>query len=347
MTAVAEYLDKLWETLFSRGTESLVAPRDIRRRHLDRREVRAGELRETARVLRELQGLLEGRLRINDRGELVAAADPAEFEGIRTSSLIEKQQDEGPVYVVPDTPELLEQVSRQEALRIAQREMILRHVAIMAEEEGARLPADRLRPEPVDADWLVRWREGAGTAVAIELRRLWARMLAGEVLRPGTYSVRTLEFLRALSRVDREMIRLCSGFCFDGFIYRSPGRYFSDQLHRPMFEVLEELGLVRGVYGRAETWLLTSATRDRFRVILPCHQRAIFVEGEQAEDDIRFPVYRLTRFGRELFSLFPGHADTAYLAAVATEFKKRGFHVELGDWSMQGGQGLFTERVAL
>src|SRR5690606_41299669 len=110
-------------------------------------------------------------------------------------------------------------------------------------------------------------------------KRYWARLLAGEVLKPSTYSVRTMEFMRTISRRDLEMMNICARFCFDGFIYRSPGSYFSELLHVPMFEQLEELGLLRGVYGRPEAWQLTSTTADGLRVILPCGRKAILVGG--------------------------------------------------------------------
>ena len=198
---------------------------------------------------------------------------------------------------------------------------------------------------PVDADWMVRWRDGAQDAVSVQLKRYWARLLAGEVLKPETYSVRTMEFMRTISRRDLEMMTICARFCFNQFIYRSPGTYFSEALHLPMFEQLEELGLLRGVYGRPESFTLQSTTADDFRAILPLGRKAIFVEGGSASDDFRLPVYRLTRFGREVFSLCPADADMAYLMAVANELKKRGFEVRLGDWVSDSGQGLFAERM--
>jgi hypothetical protein len=230
-------------------------------------------------------------------------------------------------------------------MRAVRRDMSVRHIAILAEEECRNLPLENISSVQVDPDWMVRWRDGAQDAVSVQLKRYWARLLAGEVLKPSTYSVRTMEFMRTISRRDLEMMNICARFCFDGFIYRSPGSYFSELLHVPMFEQLEELGLLRGVYGRPESWQLKSTAGDGFRAILPCGRKAIFVEGGDASDDFRLPVYRLTRFGREVFSLSPADADMAYLMAVANELKKHGFQVRLGDWVSDSGQGLFAERM--
>lgn len=347
MDAQDKYLDKLWHTLFAPGVDALAAPRDIRRHGLDRRRVRAAELREVARARHELQGLLDGRLHIGADGRLHEAPEQAAVEAVNVSPIVKERTRVEDLATPLHTVRMLRRAEHELALETVGRDLAIRHIAIMAEDEGARLPVDEVSRAGVDPDWLLRWREGAQHTASVALKRYWARLLAGEVLRPGTYSVRTLEFFRTVSRTDLEMVRICARFCFQGFIYRDPGRYFSPRLHYPLFQTLEELGILRGVYGREESWLVVSKTRDRFRVMLPCQRKAIFVEGDQASDDVRIPVFRLTRFGREVFSLCRADADTAYLAAVARELKDRGYRVQLGDWTGSDDQSLFTERMAL
>jgi hypothetical protein len=339
-------LDSLWETLFARGVAGPVSPRDIRRHGLDRRRVRATELREVARVRHELQALVEGRLVIGDDGRLREAAMDEDVERVQISPVLQRAVAVEDLVRPLNTVRMLSRAQHEQALESVRRELTLQHVAVMAEEEMAQLPLEHRRGGQVDPDWLARWKEGARDVVSVSLKRYWARMLAGEVLRPGTYSVRTVDFFRNISRTDLEMVQIVARFCFQGFIYRNPGRYFSPQLHYPLFQTLEELGILRGVYGRSETWLVHSAVSGHFRAMLPCHGKAIFLEGDDADDDIRLPVFRLSRFGREVFSLCQVEADVAYLGAVAGELKKKGYRVQLGDWSGDGVQGLFTERMA-
>jgi len=346
MSGFNDYLDKLWLTLFGKGVRGLSAPDLLRRQNLDRRTVRARELREVARVQHELQELVSGRLRMSRDGTLREAADNELMEGIKLNSVIVSAGFDDPVEVL-DTARLLRQADRDGAMRAVRRDLAIRHIAILAEEECRNLPLEKVSQAPVDPDWLVRWRDGAQDAVSVQLKRYWARLLTGEVLKPSTYSVRTMEFLRTISRADLEMINICARLCFDGFIYRNPGSYFSAELHLPMFEQLEELGVLRGVYGRPESWLMRSTTTDGFSTMLACSSKAIFIEGGSAEDDFRLPVYRLTRFGREVFSLCRVDADSAYLLAVANELKKMGFKVRLGDLVGEAGQGLFAERMAV
>ncbi len=347
VSARDEFLDKLWHTLFARGVGGLVSPRAIRRQGQDRRRVRANELREVARVRRELQALLEGQLRIDDDGHLRETAPEAEVERVRMSPVVEHADAAQRLAESLDTVALLERARREQALEAVRRDLDIRHIAVMAEEESRVLPTDKLVSAGVDPDWMARWRAGVSESASVALKRYWARLLAGEVLRPGTYSTRTLEFFRAVSRTELEMLTICARFCFHGFIYRDPGRYFSPRLHYPLFQSLEELGLLRGVYGEGESWVLVSGVGECFRVILPCQHKAIFVEGDHPDDEVRIPAFRMTRFGREVFSLCRAEADTAYLAAVAGVLKDRGYRVQLGDWTGEGKQSLFTERMAL
>lgn len=347
MSAQNEFLDKLWQTLFSRGVDAPASPRSIRRHGQDRRRVRASELREVARVRRELQALLEGQLRIDDQGRLHETARDEEVERVHLNPVVQASASAGDVAASLDTVSLLERARHDTALEAVRQDLDIRHIAVMAEEEYRYLPMNRLTRVPVDPDWMARWRAGVRESASVALKRYWARLLAGEVLRPGTYSTRTLEFFRAVSRTELEMLQICGRFCFHGFIYRDPGRYFSPQLHYPLFQSLEELGLLRGVYGQGESWRLVSNTRDHFRVMLPCQHRAIFVEGEDPDYEVRIPVFRMTRFGREVFSLTRVEADTAYMAAVARALKDFGYSVQLGDWIGEGEQSLFTERMAL
>ncbi|MCY4287944.1 MAG: DUF2806 domain-containing protein [Aestuariivita sp.] len=57
----------------------------------------------------------------------------------------------------------------------------------------------------VDDDWLIRWRMAAGQVSLEELQDLWGQVLAGEIKSPGTFLLRTWEFLKQMStaRVNR------------------------------------------------------------------------------------------------------------------------------------------------
>lgn len=66
-----------------------------------------------------------------------------------------------------------------------------------------------------DFDWYVRFYQAAGNVSDETMQVLWAKLLAGEVSKPSTYSFKTIDVLRNLSRKDAELFqKVCSySFC--------------------------------------------------------------------------------------------------------------------------------------
>lgn len=66
-----------------------------------------------------------------------------------------------------------------------------------------------------DFDWYVRFYQASGNVSDETMQDLWAKLLAGEVSKPSTYSFKTIDVLRNLSKKDAELFqRICScSFC--------------------------------------------------------------------------------------------------------------------------------------
>ena len=66
-----------------------------------------------------------------------------------------------------------------------------------------------------DFDWYVRFYQASGNVSDETMQDLWAKLLAGEVSKPSTYSFKTIDVLRNLSKKDAELFqRVCScSFC--------------------------------------------------------------------------------------------------------------------------------------
>ena len=58
--------------------------------------------------------------------------------------------------------------------------------------------------EPVDEDWTTRFFNIAEDISNEEMQALWGRILAGEIKKPKSYSLRTLELLKNLSKEEAE-----------------------------------------------------------------------------------------------------------------------------------------------
>lgn len=65
--------------------------------------------------------------------------------------------------------------------------------------------------DPISDDWLANFFEGCQDVGEKEMQKLWAKILAGEVERPGRFSRRTLHVLRTMDRDDAQLLtRFCA-----------------------------------------------------------------------------------------------------------------------------------------
>ena len=125
----------------------------------------------------------------------------------------------------PNTVELDRRIERSLERRLA-------NIAAIVDRARVALPAGDVPDVEPDVGWTSSFSTGAQGVSLDEMQELWARVLAGEVARKGTTSVRTLSVLRELDQATAQLFRrLCSmaitrtghdGLVVDSFVL-SPG----------------------------------------------------------------------------------------------------------------------------
>ena len=69
-----------------------------------------------------------------------------------------------------------------------------------------------------DHDWTARFFEYVQDVSEDDVRKIWARILAGQVRSPGSVSLRTLSILRNMSRREAELFREAMRYRIDDYI---------------------------------------------------------------------------------------------------------------------------------
>lgn len=337
--------DKVWNTLFGGGDSALLPPWRIRSGRHDHRMVREAEMAAVRSMLADLDDLHAGRQRLNTLGELVEAAPLRDADNIRFNPLIElAEEDPLSALRVPDTAAALQSVRREADIQALRQSLNVRRIGLRADMLSETVEFSRFSEKPVEPDWLWRWKEMACRAVSDDFQDMWARVLVQEVCRPGIHSLRILHFLSLLSSADIATVRLMARLDLGGFICRDASGYYMDEVHEPMLEHMRQMGLISDQEEQAVT--LKSVTEQGFRCVLRCQGKALYIEGD--DEAPRLSIIPFTLLGREVVSLFPGMADSAYLFALGNELKRRGFRIDIGDWVGQaGGSGLFIEKMSL
>jgi|AntDeeMetagen681_2_1112603.scaffolds.fasta_scaffold07261_2 hypothetical protein len=323
-------LIKIWETLTRDGVGGLASPWQIRRQGAAHNDVRRQEVLALAQAETDAEAIREGRKMLAFGGELRNAPH---FENVNPASEEAMQIARIALSRAADAKESADKL---------QKEVNLAKTIIFAEEEAAaRVDDNEVADEPIDPDWFTRWRESAKEVRSEQLQRLWARTLAGEAKSPGTYSLRTLDFLRNLTPAEAKRIEQVTPFIFSGFLPKfenvdleAEGLTFGFLLD------LEDMGFLTGHSGLGLQKTVSSQSREKYFSALINNNKALVLEKDDPSFNLVLEGAALTRIGREVMTLGRFSSNAAYLKSVAESLKKKDLTVKVGDWiPRQGGNG--------
>lgn len=338
---------RMWETLTERGIGALLRPWQMRREGRASIEIRKQELLELAQAEADAVAIRAGQRRLGPDGVFIPAAS------------ISSTQEPAPLTSAEGTEPrrlLLEAVTDSAIADATRREVNVARAILFAEEElqqqansaPAGGPAET-EPSP-DPDWLYRWRDAASEVSAEELQHLWGRVLAGEVRAPGTFSLRTLEFLRNISRSEAEAIELLARYSLGDVIYcGEPPLLEAQGMNLSFLLAMQDLGVISGVGGLGLTLTIRTSTPDMFEKAFIIGHRVVIVAHADAQKNLVLPIYVVTRLGQEVFRLAAPEPSDLYLRDLGAAAISQGFeaHIASGYWLSDGSFQYFNaERIA-
>jgi uncharacterized repeat protein (TIGR03899 family) len=204
--------------------------------------------------------------------------------------------------------------------------------------------------ERPDEDWISRFFAGAQDVSTEAMQSVWARILAGEIKRPGTYSLRTLDCLRNLSKVEAEAFVKAGHFALalgnENVIYLAN---WIAQHRDPLIErhliTLAEAGLL---YPSPLDLTLPPAAIDvegRKYSTLRSGGLALVIRARTSDNVVpNFLAWKVTSAGRELLTMLENVGDEEYLAAVGRVFLNRGAsEASIGDVVLLPGKKFNVE----
>lgn len=187
-------------------------------------------------------------------------------------------------------------------------------VAVLADEEA-------VAPDPVDQDWLMRFFNTVEDVGNEEMQEIWARLLAGEVKKPGTFSLRTLETLRNMTHEEavafEKMCAHCIMIVGSHDILQDEGYLKEFGIPFGMLLKLSECGLINS---SALLSINVRVNREKPLVIRTDDYVAIATTNEIKTVDIG--MYPLTSSGIELSKIAGCHMELDEFKAVARKIEE-------------------------
>jgi hypothetical protein len=337
-------LEKLaikWSEIIERLGVGILSPIQIKREGRAHAEVRRVEKLLEAQTVQELEDVRLGRKIIGPDLKLLPGPNSPDKLGRRE-----------PYLLASATPEDLLRITSFQQADDGVRKLINVRAAIhIAEAALNEVTDDISSKEQIHIDWLSRWKDGASDISDEQIRVLWGKVLAGEVQRPGQFSLSTLAMLRNLSRAEAERVAKIAGYVIDDSIIREMEPHFqTDGLTFGSFLELEELGILSGVQGIISTTFHFSLQQDgRYaHIFKTIGRRAIvaFRPQDKPTQDLTLRCFRVTRVGKEILSLGSFTPNEKYLHEVAKRVRDLGYEVSVGNWVDHGlGKGEFIDEI--
>lgn len=171
----------------------------------------------------------------------------------------------------------------------------------------------------IDDDWLNVFERYAEDASTDRMQKLWGRVLAGHIRKPGRYGMRTLRFLSEFSQADAVAFSDLSKNAFGGIIPKKLVTKVGDDM-ADLFN-MEAAGLILGATTGGLTSTL-SADPDNQAFLLDGSLCLMF--SGQPNGKLVIEVLNLTPLGKELVTLLPGRDVRSAARTVGLSIKRRG-----------------------
>lgn len=191
-------------------------------------------------------------------------------------------------------------------------------VAENAFHELSQAPTEEQNRDEIEDDWLNVFGKHAENASSEMLRDLWGKILAGEIRKPGSFSLSTL---RLVSELDKQIALTFQGSVEERFsngqFLLKPKKLQGKRLFDLIF--LEEIGLVQQVAGIGGLQLSQKLSPEG-KWMLAEDQLMLIGEGE-AGSEFQIEVIKITRIGMEIARILP-YEPLSSLRSLGTAIKE-------------------------
>lgn len=175
--------------------------------------------------------------------------------------------------------------------------------------------------EKVDEDWISRFFNTIENINNEQMQHLWAKILAGEIKQPNTYSLRTLDLLKNLSFKEAELFSKIGELALksqsntfvlsDKTLLEKCNISFTDLI------LLQDLDLI---HSKELEFSFKEQEKDLLAYIIYGNE-LLRLKSNEATPKIPLQIYLFTTIGKELLELVNPSLNTDYLQELTKKIK--------------------------
>jgi uncharacterized repeat protein (TIGR03899 family) len=223
---------------------------------------------------------------------------------------------------------VISRMAFQEAKKQANLEQITQRAAEELRDE------QNISPEKPGSDWTTRFFRIAEDITSDQMQMLWGKVLAGEVRRPGSYSLRTLDLLKNITQQEAELFVRVGQISFVGggktFVPNSDrGKYLQEHfgLNFTDFLLLREIDLLVANDLKFSLQPVEQNTQE----VVTCGDTCILINRPKGTPEQAIQAIVFTEIGRQLVQLVEKKpADPIYIRKFASFFRREGVTIQSG-----------------
>lgn len=207
--------------------------------------------------------------------------------------------------------------------------------------------AESVAEEKPSADWIARFFREAEDVSSEEMQTLWGRVLAGEIVRPGSFSLRTLDALRCLNTAHAKLIEKIANY----LIYAQGTAVIPSQLAQDIHKsgellqgeiiLLSELGFIQ--LNELELTLLPNGGSQGISLVNGDWVATLMKLPDAPPITIR--VYKATTIGAELAGLASAEGLKSNLVSTISPLLKPGIAARVAKGQRMGGRLVMDQAI--
>lgn len=174
--------------------------------------------------------------------------------------------------------------------------------------------------EPVDKDWLNRFLDYAEGVSEEEMQNIWAKILAGEVKQPKSFSLRTLNVLRNMTKEDAELFVEVSKYVFGG-------QNILNEKSIIQLESILKLNDNGLVLLESLSYIVKLPSQGKISLKLTGDKQLYIDSNESVDKKVYISIYALSKAGEELYKIVETNISSEVIQFIANKIKSEGNYV--------------------
>lgn len=190
-------------------------------------------------------------------------------------------------------------------------------LAVIEKAQAHFVEGEKVSAEPVDEGWKNRFFGIIEEISDDELREIWGRVLAGEIKRPKSYSLRTLEILRNLAKEEATLFVKAAQFYIEKDYICTED--FALSLNEKL--LLCEIGFTNAE-DLVEMWKVPA--KGKLEIIVDDQSLLIIHNDTNSIINCNTSICKLSKAGKEIMSLMTQEDRMPFYKMLTKHFKTKG-----------------------